>query len=213
MASKPIQQLGGAEDPPRRNSYYVDGYRKALAIAILAVTANIAQGVANYWLVTHRPPPRFFATDVGGRLTELQPLSAPMVKTRKVLSFATDAVKAVNTFDFVNYRAQLTDAGEFFQPEAWQKFREAMHASGTIKLVEDRRYVVSSQPTGAPILLEEGLMNGVYAWRVKFPFTVTYQSANEIKNVNRMALITISRLSVLERDTGIGVVSLIVTDT
>lgn len=209
----PIQKIGAAEDPPRRNAFYQDGYRKALAVAILSVAVNLVQGFGNYWLITHRPPPRFFATDAGGRLTELQPLSAPMVKTRKVLSFATEAVGAVNSFDFVNYRAQLTEAGEYFQPDAWEKFREAMHSSGTIRLVEDRRYVVSSQPTGAPILLEEGLMNGVYSWRVKFPFTVTYQSANEVKNVGRMALVTVSRVSVTERDSGIAVVSLVVTDT
>ena len=76
--------------------------------------------------------------------------------------------------------------------------------------VKAKKLIVSAVATKAPVILQKGLLNGVYAWRVQMPLLVTYQSANEFSQQNNVVTILISRVPTLNSPRGIGIAQFIV---
>ena len=74
-----------------------------------------------------------------------------------------------------------------------------------------KKLVVSSTATGAPVVLQQGLLNGVYAWRVQMPMVVTYQSASQVAQQNVMVTMLVTRISTLNSARGVGITQFVVS--
>ncbi len=70
--------------------------------------------------------------------------------------------------------------------------------------------IVSAVATKAPVILQKGILNGRFAWRVQMPLLVTYQSANEFSQANNVVTMLISRVSTLNSPRGIGISQFVV---
>lgn len=194
-----------------RNTFYRDGYRKIMLSLLIAVTMVAILALTLAYLVTHPPEPRYFATTVQGRIVPLVPLNQPNTSTSALLQWANTASIAAYTYNFVNYRQELQAASEFFTPDGWRSFLDALKSSRNLEAVIDKKLIVSAVATGAPIVAWEGVLNGQYSWRVQMPMLITYQSpsnfSQQFVNVNML----ITRISTLNSARGIGIAQFVVT--
>lgn len=194
-----------------RNTFYRDGYRKIMLSLLIAVTMVAVLALTLVYLVTHPPEPRYFATTVQGRIVPLVPLNQPNTSTSALLQWANTASIASYTYNFVNYRQELQAASEFFTPDGWRSFLDALKSSRNLEAVIDKKLIVSAVATGAPIVAWEGVLNGQYSWRVQMPMLITYQSpsnfSQQFVNVNML----ITRISTLNSARGIGIAQFVVT--
>lgn len=193
-----------------RNKFYRDGQRKLVNALIISLIVNLIMAFMLYYDVTHPPLPKYFATSINGRITPLFPLDEPNQSDSAVLQWANLAAIAAFTYNFVNYRNELQASSGFFTAEGWTQFLNALQQSNNLDAVKAKKLIVSAVATRAPIILQKGLLNGVYSWKVQMPLLVTYQSASEFSQSNNVVTMLITRVSTLNSPRGIGISQFVV---
>lgn len=194
-----------------RNNFYRDSYRKVMSTLLFALIIIAALVTALVYVITHPPEPKYFATTIQGRITPLVPLSQPNTSPSALLQWANTAAIAAYSYNFVNYRQELQAASEFFTPDGWQEFLGAIKETRNLEAVIEKKLIVSAVATGAPIILQEGLLNDVYTWRVQMPMLITYQSASQYSQQAVTVTMLITRVSTLYNARGIGIAQFIVS--
>ena len=193
-----------------RNEFYRDNYRRIVGVLLFTIIIIIILAGALIYLVTNPPPPRYFATDAQGRIIRLVPLDQPNLSPAALLQWANLAAVAAYTYDFVNYRQNLQAASNFFTPDGWTAFIQALNESNNLNAVIAKKLVVTAVATGAPTILQQGILDGRYAWRVNLPMLVTYQSASQFTQQNVVVTMLITRVSALNSASGIGIAQFVV---
>ncbi|HGU7200604.1 TPA: type IVB secretion system apparatus protein IcmL/DotI [Legionella pneumophila] len=193
-----------------RNKFYKDSQRKVILALLIAIVVNVVLASLVVYMITHPPAPKYFATSINGRITPLFPLDEPNQSDSAVLQWANQAAIAAFTYNFVNYRDELQASSGFFTPEGWDQFLGALEQSNNLDAVKAKKLVVSAVATRAPIILQKGVLNGRYSWRVQMPILVTYQSASEFTQQNNVVTMLITRVSTLNSPRGIGISQFVV---
>jgi intracellular multiplication protein IcmL len=193
-----------------RNKFYKDSQRKVMLALLIALFVNIIMAAMLVYMITHPPAPKYFATSINGRITPLFPLSEPNQSDSAVLQWANQAAIAAFTYNFVNYRDELQASSGFFTAEGWDQFLGALQQSNNLDAVKAKKLIVSAVATRAPIILQKGILNGSYSWRVQMPILVTYQSASEFTQQNNVVTMLITRVSTLNSPRGIGIAQFVV---
>ncbi len=188
-----------------RNNFYRDGQRKMMIILLISIAANFILTSMLIYIISHPPLPKYFATSINGRITPLFPLNEPNQSDSAVLQWANQAAIAAFTYNFVNYRAELQASSGFFTAEGWDQFLNALQQSNNLEAIKAKKLIVSAVATRAPIILQKGILNGRFAWRVQMPLLVTYQSASEFSQQNLVVTMLITRVSTLNSPRGIGI--------
>jgi len=192
-----------------RNSFYRDGYKRVIIALLLSVVLNAILIATFTFVITHPPAPQYFATTINGRITPLIPLDQPNMPPSTLLQWANSAAIAAYTYNFVNYRQELQAASEFFTPDGWTEFTNALKVSNNLNAVIQKKLVVSAVATGAPVVLDQGNIDGTYTWRVQMPMLVTYQSASQTARQPVVVTMVIQRISTLNSARGIGISSFV----
>ncbi len=193
-----------------RNNFYRDGQRKMILVLLVSMAANFVLASLLVYLLTHPPAPKYFATSINGRITPLFPLNEPNQSDSAVLQWANQAAIAAFTYNFVNYRTELQASSGFFTAEGWDQFLTALQQSNNLDAVKAKKLIVSAVATRAPIILQKGVLNGRFSWRVQMPILVTYQSASEFSQQNNVVTMLINRVSTLNSPRGIGISQFVV---
>ena len=193
-----------------RNSFYRDGQRKMIFVLLISMVANfILAGILTY-IITHPPAPKYFATSISGRIVPILPVDEPNQSDSAVMQWANQAAIAAYTFNFVNYRSELQAASGFFTPEGWDQYLHALDQSNNLDAVKAKKLIVSAVATRAPVILQKGILNGIYAWRVQMPILVTFQSASEFTQQNNVVTMLIIRIPPNNSPRGIGISQVVV---
>ncbi len=192
-----------------RRNFYRDGQRKWIIILTILTGSNIVLAAILAYIITHPPEPRYFATSVNGRITPLVALNAPNQSDSAVLQWANQAAIAAFSYNFVNYRSELVASSGFFTAEGWDQFISALASSNNLEAVKAKKLVVSAVATSAPVILQKGILNGRYAWRIQMPMLVTYQSASEFSQQHLVVTMLVSRVDTLNSPRGIGIAQFI----
>ncbi len=168
-----------------RNDFYRDNYRRLIAILLLLLVLMFAMSYWIYYLTSHRPSPRYFATNAAGGLIPLIPLGQPSLTDTALQNWSVRAASAAFTFNYVQLNQQLETAKDtYFTDTGGDAFMAALTNSGDLDAVTQGKFIVTSQPTGAPEILAHGAMNsgtykGHYAWVVRVPLQINYESVLE----------------------------------
>lgn len=193
-----------------RNSFYRDGQHKLFVVLLLSMVVNFLLVGSIGYIFLNPPAPVYFATSINGRITPLFPLEEPNQSDSAVLQWANQAATAAFTYNFVNYRTELQASSGFFTADGWTQFLNALKDSNNLDAVKAKKLIVSAVATRAPVILQKGLLNGRYSWRVQMPILVTYQSASEFSQQNNVVTILITRVSTLNSPRGIGIAQFVV---
>lgn len=188
-----------------RKNFYRDSYRRVVSVLLFTILGNLLLAFIVYYLATHRPEPKYFATSADGRITPIYPLTAPMVADSALLQWANQAAVSAYTYNFATWRKELQGASENFTPEGWSDFETALQSSRNLETVINKKLVVTAVATGAPVILDRGILNGHYSWKVQMPLLVTYESAST--TIQQPVLITmlVTRVSTLTVPKGIAI--------
>lgn len=112
--------------------------------------------------------------------------------------WANEAAVATFTYDFVNFETELQTASNYFTPNGWKEFYKALEQSDNLSAVKAKKLLVTAAAFRTPIILQAGLLNGRYCWRVQIPLQVTYQNDSEYTQQNLAVTILIARASPYE---------------
>tara|TARA_E500000178_G_scaffold351822_1_gene413818 strand:+ start:1494 stop:2015 length:522 start_codon:yes stop_codon:yes gene_type:complete len=160
-----------------------------------------------YYVVVVRPSTAYFASTPDGILIRLQPLTQPIKSDQFVAQWAAKAAQQVFTFDWVNYRAQMSRASDNFTRNGYNSLITSMNKNNYFQLVTQRRMIVSSVTTGPPVIVNRGILNGIYRWRISMQLLVKYQGVNENDTITVPLTVdmTVQRVSQEVNIRGIGI--------
>jgi intracellular multiplication protein IcmL len=196
-----------------REGYLKDNSRKILIALILCVVVILAQIIVITYVVTHPPEAKYFATSTDGRIMPLIPLEEPNLSQAALLQWANTAATAAYNYDFVNYREALQEASAYFTPDGWNSFMQALNESGSLQNVIDKKLMVTAVATGAPVIVDQGVLDGTYTWKVQMPMLINYQSASQNQQHSVTVTMLITRVATLTSARGIGIAQFIVSNS
>ena len=188
-----------------RNRYYRQGQRKVVSVLLVSMGVNLLLSVLLVFMIMHPPEPKYFATSIDGHIMPLYPLSQPNQSDTAVVRWANQAAIAAFTYNFVNWHAEIEAASGFFTAEGWTAFLNSLKQSNNIAAVTAKKLVVTAVATGSPVILQKGILNGRYSWRIQLPLLVTFQSASEFAQQNNVITMLITRFDPLKSPRGIGI--------
>jgi intracellular multiplication protein IcmL len=188
-----------------RNQFYQDGVHRLIIGIIISFVFNIFSIFSIIYIYTHPPAPVYFPTSANGRITPIYPLDQPNPGDSVVLQWTNLAAIAAFSYNFVNYRSELEAASEFFTADGWTSFLKSIKDSNNLLAVVTKKLVVSGQATRTPEILQKGILNGRYSWRIKIPMIITYQSSEQYTTQNVDVILLVTRISTLNNPQGIGI--------
>ena len=194
-----------------RYEFYRDGYRKVLGLIIISVIFNLILAYGVYYMATNPPPPRYFATSPDGQIIPVRPLSEAVYSTADILAWATGVAITAYSYDYINYRTDLQSVASSFTSDGWQSFLGALQSSRMLDTVLAQQLIMNATPTGAPVIQQQGIVNGRYSWKISIPMLVKLNGPTTISQPV-MVYMLIQRVALVNNPKGIAINSFIVSE-
>jgi intracellular multiplication protein IcmL len=151
-----------------------------------------------------RPSPKYFASTNDLRFVQLSPLSEPTITDTSLNNWIADTVTRALSLDFEHWQTTLGDLRPDFSNDSFNAFVISLKSSGLLEKVVKQRLVLSAIPESAPVIVNEGLLGGVYSWLVKFPVKVSYEGSSGVLGTQVFkAEVTVQRADIAVHPRGI----------
>lgn len=173
-------------------------------IALLGVSLLL-----NFWLALRPVEIKYFATDSLGQIRPLTALDRPIQSKGEVVNWTTNAITQAFTFGFSNYRESFEVAKLNFTDSGWRGFQQAVEARKILADVIENKYVTSSALREAPVVSQEGIVDGRWGWKIEVPMLVTYESASAHQTVGFLAEVIVVRRPESENPSGLGIAQIL----
>lgn len=183
-----------------RNNFYRDSYRRLTLIMILMLVAVLMCISIVFYLLNHRPQPKYFATNIYGGIIPLKGLNQPIAE-QEVVQWASRAAARALTFNYVQYQGQLQESvNVYFTPFGGKMYLKALQDSLNLDNVIKNKYLQIAEPTAAPRILNKGISNEAstknrYFWQVQVPVQINFYSPQGINSFYQLVTLTIIRSS------------------
>jgi len=192
-----------------RDALARDRYEFLLKLIYGLLGVLLVSIAANVWLGTRPVEFRYFATDPQGGIRELTALNRPVQSANEVLNWATEVATKAYSMSFANYAQQLEDMKPNFTDAGWRGYEQALARSGFVEKLLSQQYVSTAVPHQAPVIVAEGLVDGVYGWRLQIPLIVTFQSASANTSQTIQVEVTVVRRPETENPKGLGIAQIV----
>lgn len=190
-----------------RNIFLYSTYRKVNTILFLLILLNMIAAASLLYFAFKDVPPRYIPLNEKNQVIEEQSLSNPSgFEDSDIFAFSMDSIRAINVYDYINYKEQLQSGMEYFTNSGWDNYVQGFSGSATLNTVKRKHFVVTVQPTGSPEISRQGVINSVYKWQVKQPVEIKYFSAGSSKLYQEgVVTMLITRRAVTESSYGMGI--------
>lgn len=203
-----------------RNEFYKNKFHWVLGVCGLGLLVIAALSGMLYYLIKHPLQPLYFVTDNAGRLLQDVPITQPNMPTEEVAQWAVDAVVAANTYDYVNYHAQLQSAQKYFTDYGWRSYMKGLQDSNNLVALTSRKLIFLAKVSGPTKVVAEGPLGkaAVYAWKFEIPVIITYllppyDGVSQKSKFDNAYVFTVlvARQSMLSSYKGLGIMQIIGT--
>jgi intracellular multiplication protein IcmL len=188
-----------------RNSFYRDGYRALLKVAVVqgvVIVALIAIIVALVLMADVKHV--FFATNVDGRIMPIEPINEPYFQDEQVVTWVAKSAREVMQMDYLNYKTKIDKAYAKFTLSGRVDFDKALQDSRLIEAIEKNKLVSQLRPDGAPQILRKVLTkDGVYSWYLRMPISIIYDGQDPPQPFRGLLQVRVDRVNFLENPEGI----------
>lgn len=215
VAGRPAQTVPLPSGPlvsiVTRNEFYRDGFRNLIIVAILE--AVIIVGLIMTLIVyinSSKPMDRYFATTADGRIMQLMPLDQPNMTPAALMSWVAQAATEVMTFGYHDYQRRFQEASRHFTKSGWESFTAAIQKARIMDSVQAAKQVVTASPRSAPVIVQQGVLNGRYRWVLQMPIQVTYSGGGARSDSLKLSLV-VERVPSLENPNGVGIAQWVAT--
>lgn len=191
-----------------RSDWYRDQFRNAWKIiyALVVLLLILAGTIAVMFM--RWPEPVAYGLTPDLRAIPLQPLSEEL-PAEDVRQWAAKMVVKAYTLDYAHFKDQLNNLEPDFTPDGYEGFLEGLKRSNLQDQITLQSYVVTGVVTAVPSIIRKGLQNGVYAWVIKVPMKVTYQSGPTSNTQNLTVTLIANRVLLTQNPSGIAVKNLL----
>lgn len=188
--------------------------RIGMFIAFAIISLAIAMQAYILYQYLQIPSPRFFGLPLSNTPFEINAQTKPNVSSRALLRWATRAVTAIYTMDFVHYEETLDYIRkEYFTANGFDNLYNALQDANFIENIVKNKLALNAVPVEPPIILQSGLIDGQEAWQIGIKLLVNYQTIGRPDRQERKVIVLlVTRVPTSETLQGIGITQFLASD-
>lgn len=194
-----------------RDDFYQDGFRVILLSLGMVVAAIALLIVVSLYFLLHQVLPITFPVYEDWRIQADVPVDRPYLHVADLLQWVSTTLPQVLTVDFINYNQEMKASTVYFTNNGWAKFLSLTSSYTGHDEVLKNKVFVQATPLGAPVILNQGIVDGKYAWWVQMPLVVRYSgiegNSREMSLVFQVLVVRVPTLNNLD---GVAIENLIV---
>jgi intracellular multiplication protein IcmL len=195
-----------------RDDFYRDGFYKVVFTLLAIGAAIVLLILASLYLFFSKPSPiQFVTADNEWRIVAPVSLDRPYLASADVLQWVSDALPAMFAYDFLNYDKRLKESQHYFTENGWNTFLDIINNYVNRETVDNIKLFVNASPNGAPVVLNQGILEKRYAWWVQMPLTLSYVSITGSRSEEVKIQALVVRVPLLNNLDGISIENIIVT--
>ena len=198
------------EEITLRTYFYRDGFALLLTMLGAAFTFIVILSVIAGYLFFHKPPPILFSVGNEWRVLSPVPVEQPYLNTADLLQWVTNVLTKIFDFDFVHYDIELSQASQYFTSAGWNVFLNQINNYADYQTIQNTKLFVTATPTGAPFILNQGILQGRYAWWVQVPITLNYNNGIKVISKSITLQIFVVRIPTQNNLSGVGIDNILV---
>lgn len=193
-----------------KQDFYRDGLNKVIfALITIGAAIGLLIALTVYFYLT-KPPPTTFSSDSEWRILSPVPLDQPYLPVADLVQWVGETVPQLFTFDFVNYARQYKNLEQYFTSKGWQTYLTAVNPYVHASRIQSQKLFVGASLSNAPIISNQGLLEGRYGWWVTMPITISYTSGNKTSTQDIALEVLVIRVSTLNNLYGVAIENFIV---
>ena len=185
------------------------GWRRIAAV--LAAANLLATAALAGYVHLHSTVYVAVAATPDGRLIRLTPLDEPVMSDAALKNWVVSAVTEAFTLGHHDWRMRLSAAREHFTDDGYESFLKGLEDSLILDRLRENLQVASAVAQGAPVITEARRIGGRLAWRVEFPFLLTFAVGARRLDRGMIARVLVTRVPLSERARGIGIAQIVAT--
>lgn len=196
-----------------RDDFYRDGFYKVIvALAVIVITLVFIVAVSVYIYLT-KPVPVQFNVDNEWRTLPLISVDKKYLTDSELVQWVSEVLPATLRYDFVNYKTELDNSKQNFTQEGWTKFSEILNNFISYDAIQNSKLFVNATLASAPIILNQGLLQGRYAWWVQMDIEINYINFEKTSTQGLQVQALIVRIPTLQNLDGVSIDNVIVKRT
>jgi intracellular multiplication protein IcmL len=155
----------------------------------------------------NKPEPVYFSLNKNDQLINATPLEQPGLTDAELLNWVTEAMIVSFSFNYHNYENISEKIDEYFDSAGIASYLKMITEHKQIQQVVDKKLILSGRPTAAPRVVQDGVVDGRYAWQVLLPFILKFNNQKTKVDTELTLNILIVRTSEQQASLGVKIVS------
>ncbi len=193
-------------DAIAKNLYYRDGFRNmARIVNVQAAVIVLLVLLLAFHVYTSKNQDQFFAQTLEGKKMQVPGLYFPNMGKTSLRTWVAQAATQIMTFGFNDVDERFNESRQNFTPAGWESFRTAVIKSGLVDSVIAAQQIISAIPKDTPVLLQEGLIEGVYSWVFEMPLLITVRAGGVHQVVAKRLRVVIEQVPTSANPAGVGI--------
>lgn len=194
-----------------RDDYYRDGF-KTLLLSLAMIVGSIGLLIVlSLYFFLHQVLPITFPTYEGFRVQPDVPVNRPYLHVADLLQWVSQTLPSIMDLDFINYNTELKAATPFFTPNGWTKYLSLTNTYMSYDEISKNKVFVQANASGAPVILNQGVVEGKYGWWVQMPLDVRYSGVDgNTRNKRLVIQALVVRVPTLNNLDGVAIENMIV---
>lgn len=179
--------------------------QRMLNVLTLLTLLSVGFSLVLFYMITNPEESKYFSTTINGESKPLVASDIPHQSDKAITEFASLAVVAANTLNFLTAEDHYKKSRPFFTRAGWEQYTLALQSSNILNEIQAKGLIVTAVVVRPPIILQKGPLNGVYSWRVQLVVLITYSASVSRPTVRLPVTMLIQRTSTLDTIQGIGI--------
>lgn len=182
-----------------------------LAIRFFTIVAIVVTGLV-FFMHFSRPNQTYYVYNNNGAELQIETLAEPNVTSEALLNWASLAATTIHTIDYLTYEQHLEDIRDFFTIGGYNDYIATLKKSGTLDKIKREFVRVTAVTTNTPVVFEEGMNRGVYAWKLQVPLLLSYETVGAASTSTVAVNLLVERVPTDKAPKGIGIGQIIDTE-
>jgi intracellular multiplication protein IcmL len=183
--------------------------RVIFVIAGLGISIAFLLAVSVY-LFMNKPQPITFRVAQEWRVVAPVPIQEPYLATADVLQWVSNVMPATFDLSYMHMDEQLEGMRKYFTENGYQVFLNQLSNFVNKDTMQTNKMFTHGEPTGAPTVVNQGVLAGRYAWWVQIPINISYAGLRQTLPVDLQMQVLVVREETTNNLTGILIDNVIV---
>ncbi len=192
------------------DNFYRDSFGRVIFVIVFAVLSIALLVSVSVYLYISKPPPVTFRVAEGWRVVTPVPIQEPYLASADVLQWVSNVLPSSFNTGYMHIDEQIDNAKKYFTDNGYQVFLSQFANYIDKDTMTAYKMFSRGAPTGAPTVLNQGVLSGRYAWWVQIPIDIAFNGMRDLPAVSLKMTVLVVRAETTNNLTGILIDNVIV---